>query len=237
MCQSAGNAGTAGVQLKAKAKKLITARHKGALVAILGFGFLLTLPLIVFFTNPEEKQHLTQGTATMRIVEHHVGLLDVTPEERVEFKKLLEVSPVSNENSSELQLWSAKVKDDIMAFGKNEHEASAISRWVWLYAKSHNLDPTLVLALISIESRFDPFAISSVGAQGLMQVMPFWKEEIGSPDDNLFDVATNIRYGCAILKHYMKRYHSSKKALAAYNGSLGRDKYPNKVFAQLSRFK
>ncbi len=237
MCQSAGNAGTAGVQLKAKAKKLITARHKGALVVILGFGFLLTLPLIVFFTNPEEKQHLTQGTATMRIVEHHVGLLDVTPEERVEFKKLLEVSPVSNENSSELQLWSAKVKDDIMAFGKNEHEASAISRWVWLYAKSHNLDPTLVLALISIESRFDPFAISSVGAQGLMQVMPFWKEEIGSPDDNLFDVATNIRYGCAILKHYMKRYHSSKKALAAYNGSLGRDKYPNKVFAQLSRFK
>ena len=238
MCQSTIDAGAikAGFTLKQRAKQLITAKHKGALVVILGFGFLLTLPLVVFFTSPEEKQHLTQGTATMRIVEHHVGLLDVTPEERVEFKKLLQMSPDNTEDNSERQVWSAKVKDDIMAFGKNEHEAEAISRWVWLYAQRHSLDPTLVLALISIESRFDPFAVSSVGAQGLMQVMPFWKEEIGSPDDNLFDVATNIRYGCAILKHYMKRYHTSKKALAAYNGSLGMDKYPNKVFAQLSRF-
>lgn len=203
---------------------------------ILGIGFFLTLPLIVFFTTPEEKQHLTQGTTTMRIIEHHVGLLDVTPEERDEFKKLLEVTAEIDAGNSERDAWVTHVKEAIVPFGKSNHEAEAISQLVWNYAKRHEIDPNLILALITIESRFDPFAISSVGAQGLMQVMPFWKKEIGNPDDNLFDVATNIRYGCAILKHYIQRYRTQKRALAAYNGSLGKDKYPNKVFSQLSRF-
>jgi soluble lytic murein transglycosylase-like protein len=62
-----------------------------------------------------------------------------------------------------------------------------------------------VLALISVESNFERFAISSAGAQGLMQIMPFWLDEIGRPDDNLFDIATNLRFGCTILNIYLKR--------------------------------
>ncbi len=226
----------AGLKLKQRLKELLSANHKGGLIVILGAGFLLTLPLLAFFSTPEEKQRLTQGTATMRIVEHHVGLLDVTDDERKQLKEFLKNGDMPQSSQPERDQWIAKVTPEIKHFGKSEHEAKAISRWVWLYAQRNNLDPTLILALIAIESRFDPFATSSVGAQGLMQVMPFWKNELGSQNDNLYDVATNIRYGCAILKLYTKRYHTDKKALAAYNGSKGKDKYPNKVFSQIARF-
>jgi len=81
-----------------------------------------------------------------------------------------------------------------------------------------------------VESLFDRFAISSAGAQGIMQVMPFWKKEIGTPSDNLMNLETNIRYGCAILATYLKRekgtYHL---ALARYNGSVGKSWYPERV--------
>jgi soluble lytic murein transglycosylase-like protein len=172
----------------------------------------------------------------MRIVEHHVGLLDITKGERQQFQKLLQKKPNDFSSQPKRELWVNKVSPEIMGFGNSHHEAESIARWVWLYAHSHDLDPSLVLALITIESRFDPYAISSVGAQGLMQVMPFWKKELGSKQDNLFDVTTNIRYGCAILKHYIQRYKTPKRALAAYNGSKGKDKYPNKVFSQVARF-
>ncbi|MDX8387737.1 MAG: lytic transglycosylase domain-containing protein [Ghiorsea sp.] len=204
-------------------------------MAILGVGFLITLPIFMFST-PDEKQRLTQSTTTMRIVEHHVGLIDVTPEERIDLKTLIKKEDLPQSNQPERDAWVDKVSLKIIPFEKSEHEAKAIARWVWLYAQRHNLRPTMILALITIESRFDPFATSSVGAQGLMQVMPFWKKELGTNNDNLFDVETNIRYGSAILKHYIKRYKTPKRALAAYNGSLGRDKYPNKVFSQLDRF-
>ncbi|MGB5585364.1 MAG: transglycosylase SLT domain-containing protein, partial [Gammaproteobacteria bacterium] len=65
-----------------------------------------------------------------------------------------------------------------------------------------DLPPELVIAVIEIESRFDTFAISKSGAQGLMQVMPFWLDEIGHPEDNLVDMETNLRMGCTILKYY-----------------------------------
>ena len=119
----------------------------------------------------------------------------------------------------------------------DEAEAEAIARWVYLYSVRFELSPELVLGLISVESNFDHFAVSNVGARGLMQVMPFWKKELGSSSDNLFEIETNIRYGCAIIRHYIKRYKRVDRALAAYNGSLGRSKYPNKVFAQMRRFK
>ncbi len=172
----------------------------------------------------------------MRIIEHHVGLLSVTPTERSQLQEMLQVAANPQVSTPERDAWVAKVNAEIQSFGKSDYESRVIARWVWLYARRHNLDPNLILALITIESRFDPFAISSVGAQGLMQIMPFWKKELGSSNDNLFDVATNVRYGCAILKHYLTRYGSRARALAAYNGSLGRDKYPNKVFSQVDRF-
>lgn len=97
-------------------------------------------------------------------------------------------------------------------------------------ASRADLKPELVLSVIQIESRFDSYALSRAGAQGLMQVMPFWKQEIGRDQDNLMDVATNLRYGCTILSYYLKRSKNDLvDALARYNGSLGRTVYPEKV--------
>jgi len=88
-----------------------------------------------------------------------------------------------------------------------------------------------VLAVIEVESHFDRFAISRVGAQGMMQVMPFWKDEIGRPDDNLTDNLTNFEYGCRILQFYLKREKGHlHKALARYNGSVGKRIYSDKVY-------
>jgi soluble lytic murein transglycosylase-like protein len=93
------------------------------------------------------------------------------------------------------------------------------------------LSPELVLAVIEVESNFNPYAISSVGARGLMQVMPFWLKEIGKPGDSLFHMQTNLRFGCTILKFYVdKEKGNLVRALARYNGSLGRRKYPAKVY-------
>lgn len=106
-----------------------------------------------------------------------------------------------------------------------------------LYLKSHHarVPPELVLAVISVESDFDNWAISRAGAQGLMQVMPFWQEEIGHQDDNLFNMQTNLSYGITILKFYLDKENGNiSNALARYNGSKGNTSYPNKVLHQLN---
>ena len=94
------------------------------------------------------------------------------------------------------------------------------------------LDPQLVLGLIQVESGFNKYAVSPVGARGLMQVMPFWVRQIGTGEHNLFDQTTNLRYGCTILRHYLDREQGNLfRALGRYNGSLGRAEYPNMVLA------
>jgi soluble lytic murein transglycosylase-like protein len=97
------------------------------------------------------------------------------------------------------------------------------------------LEPELVLAVIETESNFDTYAVSVAGALGLMQIMPFWRDEIGRPDDNLIHLETNLRYGCTILKFYLDKENGDlRRALGRYNGSLGQRKYPNKVIEKLS---
>ena len=92
------------------------------------------------------------------------------------------------------------------------------------------LDPQLVLGLIQVESNFRKYAISSAGARGFMQVMPFWLKVMDRPDDNLFHLRTNLRYGCTILRHYLDIERGDLfRALGRYNGSLGRPEYPNLV--------
>lgn len=94
-------------------------------------------------------------------------------------------------------------------------------------ARRAELPPELVLAVIEVESNFNPFAISSAGARGLMQVMPFWLKEIGQPGDSLFRMHTNLRYGCTILKYYLDKERGNLfHALARYNGSRGQRWYP-----------
>jgi len=105
-------------------------------------------------------------------------------------------------------------------------------RTVHYEATRAGLDPQLVLGLIEVESGFKKYAISRAGARGYMQVMPFWVNEIGMPKDNLFHLRTNLRYGCTILRHYLKIEKGDLyRALGRYNGSLGRPEYPNLVRA------
>jgi len=93
------------------------------------------------------------------------------------------------------------------------------------------LQPELVLSVIQVESNFDQYAVSWVGARGLMQIMPFWLKEIGHARDNLFDIQTNLRFGCTILSYYLKIEKGNLvRALGRYNGSLGKHQYPDKVF-------
>jgi len=221
--------------LKKTLKHLVTADHKGGLVAILGVGFIISLPIVLMSTS-EEKMHLVQDTAQMRVLEQKLGLRAMTFKERDEISHILKNEVVQPANNSKQDIWIQFVLPEIMKFDPSEYEAKSIAKWVWIHAHAQNLDPSLILALITIESRFDPFATSVVGAQGLMQVMPFWKQELGDAHDDLFDPATNIRYGTAILKHYIKRYHGVKKALAAYNGSKGSAKYPDKVMSQIELY-
>jgi soluble lytic murein transglycosylase-like protein len=92
------------------------------------------------------------------------------------------------------------------------------------------LDPQLVLGLIEVESGFRKYAVSSAGARGYMQVMPFWVKLIGKRDHNLFNLRTNLRYGCVILRHYLDIENGDYyRALGRYNGSLGKPEYPNLV--------
>ena len=92
------------------------------------------------------------------------------------------------------------------------------------------MPPELVLSVIEVKSTFDRFAVPRVGAQGLMQVMPFRKDEIGRRDNNLTHTPTNLRYGCHILRFYLDREDQNlNRALAAYNGSSGSLRCPNKV--------
>ena len=109
-----------------------------------------------------------------------------------------------------------------------------MKRWRACATSRARLPPELVLALIQVESRFDRFAISSAGAQGLMQIMPFWLKQIGRPGDNLFKSTTNLRMGCTILRYYLdKEKGDMTRALARYNGSLGSHVYPNLVYSAL----
>lgn len=103
-------------------------------------------------------------------------------------------------------------------------------------ASRAGVDPQLMLGLIQVESGFRKYAVSPVGARGYTQVMPFWAKAIGSPDHNLFQLRTNLRYGALILRHYIDIERGDLfRALGRYNGSLGRPEYPNLVVGAWKR--
>lgn len=105
-------------------------------------------------------------------------------------------------------------------------------RTVHYEATRAGLEPELVLGLIEVESSFRKYAVSKAGARGYMQVMPFWVKDIGAPEQNLFHLRINLRYGCTILRHYLDIEKGDLfRALGRYNGSLGRSEYPGLVRA------
>lgn len=99
------------------------------------------------------------------------------------------------------------------------------------------LDPQLILSIITVESKFNKYAISKFGARGFMQVMPFWPVMLGFKNQDLFDTQINIRYGCIILRYYLQQEHGDlNKALARYNGSINKTWYPELVFKAYKRY-
>lgn len=132
------------------------------------------------------------------------------------------------------EVWLLDMSSRLARVMPNERERFELLRLLHSEAARAELPPELVLAVIQVESNFDRFAISEAGARGLMQVMPFWLDELGRPGDNLFDVQTNLRFGCTILRYYLDMEKGNRtRALARYNGSLGSYRYPNLVYTAL----
>lgn len=130
------------------------------------------------------------------------------------------------------EVWLVTQSANLERFIPDPQQRLHILKAIHHEATAANLNPDLVLALIQIESAFDRFAVSRVGAQGLMQVMPFWKNEIGRADDNLTDALTNLKYGCRILQYYIRKEEGKggiSMALARYNGSYPLTVYTEKV--------
>jgi len=130
--------------------------------------------------------------------------------------------------------WVRAMTKRVISRFPDEDAAREFLALVRYEAMRAGLDPHLVLAVIDVESKFRKYAVSSAGARGLMQVMPFWVRELGDPSQNLFHERTNLRYGCTILRHYLDRENGNMaRALARYNGSLGQADYSNRVLRAL----
>jgi soluble lytic murein transglycosylase-like protein len=133
------------------------------------------------------------------------------------------------------EVWLTDMSRRLERQVRDPEERIRILKLVHLEAKRADLAPELILAVIETESNFDHYAISVAGAIGLMQIMPFWLDEIGRPNDNLLHIDTNLRYGCTILRFYLDKEDGDlRRALGRYNGSLGQRKYPNKVIDKLT---
>jgi soluble lytic murein transglycosylase-like protein len=129
--------------------------------------------------------------------------------------------------------WLSAASEQLKRRKADHHTRVEFLEALWYESKRAGLEPALVLGLVQVESGFRKYAISSAGARGYMQVMPFWARLIGDGDETrLFHLQTNLRFGCVILRHYLQLERGDMfMALGRYNGSRGRAEYPNAVFA------
>ena len=129
--------------------------------------------------------------------------------------------------------WQAASSQRLARYKKHPTERQEFLQTLWYEARRAGLPLSLVLGVVQVESAFRKFAISSAGARGYMQVMPFWARLIGDGDDSrLFHMQTNLRFGCVILRHYIDRERGDAfMALGRYNGSRGKSAYPQAVQA------
>ena len=178
-------------------------------------------------------------SAALLLIAVSVSAQEFDPAERAELRAFLE-STIRGADSFadryDAEVWLVDMSARLSRFVDDPEQRLQLLRQIHAAATAAELPPELVLAVIEVESHFDRFAISRVGAQGMMQVMPFWKDEIGRPDDNLTDNLTNLEYGCRILQFYLQREEGRlHPALARYNGSVGKNWYPARVYKALSR--
>ena len=129
--------------------------------------------------------------------------------------------------------WLGRSGQRLQRYKSEAHVRTEFLEAVWYESRRAGLETELVLGLIQVESGFRKYAISSAGARGYMQVMPFWSRLIGDGDvSRLFHMQTNLRFGCTILRHYLDIERGDLfLALGRYNGSRGRAPYPDAVFA------
>jgi soluble lytic murein transglycosylase-like protein len=142
----------------------------------------------------------------------------------------------SFEDRFDAEVWLTVMSQRLARQVPNVNERLAILKTVHRHATLAQLQPELVLAVIDVESNFDRYAISSASALGLMQIMPFWVDELGYDDKNvLFNIDINILLGCRILKYYLDMEDGDMyQGLARYNGSTGRRWYGDRVLQRLS---
>lgn len=166
------------------------------------------------FAGPQREEPLSNSVKAMmqRSISDHASpkLIFTTPQEG--------------------QAWLDEMSRRLQKRMPSQANREDFLRTVHYEATRAGLDPQMVLGLIQVESGFKKYAVSSVGARGFMQVMPFWVRSIGAKDHNLFHLRINLRYGCTILRHYLDIERGDLyRALGRYNGSLGRPQYPNLV--------
>ncbi|MGB0723033.1 MAG: lytic transglycosylase domain-containing protein [Gammaproteobacteria bacterium] len=186
---------------------------------------------------PGLRSALVSGILLVLILwAHPLHALDIDPELRE--RMLTAVNDSSSfQDEYDAQVWLAAMLDRLGEDARGDHDrALHILRAAHREAARAKLPPGLVLAVMEVESRFDPFAWSHSGAVGLMQVMPFWLHELKLSDANLFEIDINLRMGCTILRYYLDMEKGNvDRALARYNGSLGKTVYPDKVNKALKR--
>ena len=142
------------------------------------------------------------------------------------------VAQLHFKNPTDGQHWIADMDGRLAKRMPDRKQRLELLRTVHFEALRAGLDPQLVLGVIEVESGFRKYAVSRAGAQGLMQVMPFWTKEALRAKDNLFHLRTNLIYGCWILRHYLDQENGDYfRALGRYNGSLGQPQYPKLVLA------
>lgn len=133
-------------------------------------------------------------------------------------------------NPAQAEVWLSEMSERLKKRIPDEFMRRKLLTSIHYEATRAGLDPQLVMGLIHVESGFNRYAVSVVGARGLMQVMPFWARRFGADEKVLFDMNTNLRYGCMILRHYLDIENGDQfRALGRYNGSLGKAEYPNLV--------
>jgi soluble lytic murein transglycosylase-like protein len=163
------------------------------------------------------------------------GLISLAPQtsepaSKATLRPTFEAAPLNAHQQTKRQRFIARMTPALTRFITDAPKRDRLLRRIYLEAQLAELPPALVLALIHVESSFDANAISSAGAVGLMQIMPFWIDELGVPADDLKDPWRNLRYGCTILAHYLAVERGDfTRALARYNGSLGETWYPERV--------
>jgi len=134
--------------------------------------------------------------------------------------------------------WLGTMSERLKRQKSEAHTRLEFLETLWYESTRAGLEPALVLALVQVESGFRKYAISSAGARGYMQVMPFWARQIGDGEPaRLFHMQTNLRFGCVILRHYLDIERGDLfLALGRYNGSRGKPEYPNAVMANRQRW-